>query len=341
MMKDNKINKGLRDIFDMKDSNYEKKIDSIKISKNLVFAVIAGILLVLIFFGIQEKNLFNKGEVVAVVNGEKIYLNELNKAFENMPAQYKGTVTRKSLLNQIVQSKVYYREAIKQNILVSDEDAKSELEKIRINSGLSEEDFKTRVESQGSTIGELIDNYKKQLTVQKFIDEKFLNTIEVSEDEINSYYLENINRFKTDEQVTVKHILIGNTEMTNEEQDSKSRELLSQLNEGNFCQYVEDFSTDEASVPNCGEYTFGRADSYVEEFKKLSFEQNPGDMGVVRTQFGSHIIWTVEKIPSRVIDLDEAEEGITTLLKAEKGADRYDSFYQELSKDSEIEILFE
>lgn len=321
-----------------KSPEEEKITKEIKISKNFFVALIIILVIgVFVFIVMQKQN--SQKDTAAVVNGEIITLTELNKAYDSLPPQYAGTVTKTSLLNQIIQTKVFYQKAEKQGLVISNEEANQQLQLAKLSSGLSEEEFFARL-AEGTTESELVDQYTKQLTIQKFIDENLLNKIQISDEEVESYYSNNPEEFKMYDQVAVRHILIGNPELSSEEQDKKTKELLPQLTQSNFCEFVDKFSTDTASIPMCGEYKFTQSDAFVEEFKKLSFEQAAGEMGIVRTQFGSHIIWTVEKIPARTLTLDEVSEQIRSFLKTEKGRKQYESFYEEVSKDSKIEIRF-
>tara|TARA_Y100000310_G_scaffold345284_1_gene463407 strand:- start:2533 stop:3492 length:960 start_codon:yes stop_codon:yes gene_type:complete len=310
---------------------------NIRVSKKLIIGVvIVAIVAIGAFFLIQD----SQSDVAAVVNGEIITIEELSKTYDSLPEQYKPAVTKESLLKQLIQAKVIYQEAEKQGAVVTTEQAEQMFQQAKSLAGLTEEQFAANIEAQGITEEELIDQYREQLTVQNFIEENLLNKIEVSEDDIQEYYESNDLQFEVGEQVVVKHILIGDSDLSAEQKREKAEGLLIEVNKINFCDYVSEHSTDTLSVENCGEETFTQEAPYVEEFKKLSFDQNAGKIGIADTQYGSHIIWTVKKIPSRTLKLDEVKDKIAELLKSEEGQEQFDSFYEELSKDSEIEILY-
>src|SRR3989338_6758202 len=301
----------------------------IMVSKRLVLSVVVVLAVVVGIVIILNQN-SNQEDVAAIVNGEVITITELNEAFDSLPSEYAGRISKTDLLNQIVQTKVIYQKAEKQGLVMSEEEVRQQFQFAKISSGLTDEQFLAGLEAQGVTEEEFIADYTKQLTLQKFIDENLLSKIKVSDEEINEYYTTNSEQFKTGEQVRVKHILIGNSDMTEKEQNEKAKKLLNIVNKNNFCEYVEEHSTDTASVPTCGEYTFTRDDSFVEEFKKLSFEQKAGDIGTVQTQFGTHIIWTVERIPSKALALGEVKDNIIDYLKIQKGQEQYEDFYEDI-----------
>lgn len=332
----------------IKDEEKGAKKDMIKIPNQLIPAIVIILIVALVIFTFvnkgsepnQEEINPNSG-IAAIVNGEVITVTELNTAFDSLPPQYKAVTTKESLLNQLVQAKIFYQEAKKQGLLASQEEAEQMLQIAKLSSGLSDEQFAERLSAQGLTEQELVDQYSRQLAIQRFLNENLLSKIEVTEEEIETYYEDNLEQFQIEEGVTVRHILIMDENLSEEEQDAKASELLQELTIDNFCDFVTEHSADEASIPNCGQYTFTQSDAFVEEFKQLSFSQEEGEMGIVRSQFGPHIIWTIEKTPGSTILLEESTEGIIETIQTQKGGDQYASFYEEVSKYSVIEIKLE
>jgi len=333
------------EVFDeFPSENRGKSKSSIDISKNeikisLKFLVI--ILIVILITGISIYY-FSKSSknVAAKINGEIITLEDLDKTFNTLPEQYKLFVTKKDLLEQLIQAKVFYLEAKKEGIIVSKDEAKTKLDEIRNLSGLSNEEFLKNLNEQNTSEKELVDNYVKQLTVQKFIEEKLLKDINVSEEELKEYYKDNNAQFKISEQVVVSHILIRDTSISSQDQETKAKELLKRVNKDNFCENVKQYSADTASIDTCGEYKFTKDDPLVQEFKDLSFKQKVGEIGIVKTQYGWHIVWTKEKIPAKTFSFDEAKNDIQETLKTDKAREKYKEFYEEIAKNYKITINY-
>ena len=61
-------------------------------------------------------------------------------------------------------------------------------------------------------------------------------------------------------------------------------------NRSKFPELVTAFSSDQGSVANGGEYDFHPYNTMVKPFNDFEFEKNKGDLGVVKTIFGYHII---------------------------------------------------
>ncbi len=282
----------------------------------------------------------NDKTVIASVNGEDITLDELEKAYVSVPPQSQVSLTKKDLLNQMIEARLLFQVAKKEGYEISDEKAKEQLELAKKASGLTEEQFQQFLTQQKISEEDLITQIKKQVTVQIFLNDTIYGKIEIEENEIKDYYNTNKDKFKVEESVTVKHILIGNESMSDEEKNTSAQKILKEVNKDNFCDYVEKYSTDVGSVEKCGEYTFTKNDPLVPEFIDLSFSQAAGKIGIAKTQFGYHIIWTVKKTPAKTLPYVDAKPQIKTYLISLRAKDAYKNYYEEILGQNSIKITY-
>ena len=143
------------------------------------------------------------------------------------------------------------------------------------------------------------DMQKDMLTIEAFVD-SVSNSIPVSEDEILEFLDENSAWIEQqfDLQATARHILISlNPEMTEEEREEAARlanEILARVQAGeDIGELAAIYSEDPGSAHNNGEYTFPRG-MMVPEFENWAFSAQPGDVGIVETSFGYHIMYSVD-----------------------------------------------
>ena len=99
----------------------------------------------------------------------------------------------------------------------------------------------------------------------------------------------------------VRHILIpflgsrsANAEVTQTEDQAKvtadSLVAVLKSNRSKFPELVKEFSSDQGSVEKEGRYDWHPYNTMVPEFNDFEFEGKVGDLGVVKTAFGFHII---------------------------------------------------
>lgn len=122
--------------------------------------------------------------------------------------------------------------------------------------------------------------------------------ITISDEELTKQYEAKKNEY---EQVGARHILIafkgspaaqaGKAELTEEQAKAKVEELRKQIAGGaSFDELAKKESDDLGSGANGGQLgEFGRG-QMVPEFEKAAFEAKVGDLAVVRTQYGYHLI---------------------------------------------------
>jgi foldase protein PrsA len=135
---------------------------------------------------------------------------------------------------------------------------------------------------------------KSELVI-RFADDfmqKERDSISVSEKEAEEYYYENRNYI---DDVTVMHILLSIDENMTKDQKLEKRQLadslLQRVEQGeNMLDLVKEYSDDEVSKDGDGLYTFSYSGQYARELKEWAFNAQIGDLDLVETQFGYHVI---------------------------------------------------
>lgn len=127
-------------------------------------------------------------------------------------------------------------------------------------------------------------------------------------------------RFRTPERVHARHILVmtqGKPEAEKAALKKKAEDLLKQVKGGgNFAELAKKNSDDPSSAVKGGDLDwFGRG-RMVPQFEASAFSLKPGQISdVVTTDFGYHIIQTIEKEEAKVKPFDEVKGQITAELK--------------------------
>jgi len=163
----------------------------------------------------------------------------------------------------------------------------------------------------GIKLDEFKEIYKEILLRNKLLN-KEMDSTTASEDEIEEYYnkmpdafTDTAYRNNGEEAVWVKHILVSTEdketgeELTGdklEEAKKKAEELLQRAKSGeNFASLAKEYSDDEGSAMYGGDYVFGKG-YMVLEFEDMAFSLEPGQIDMVQTAYGYHIIKLEEKI---------------------------------------------
>ena len=139
--------------------------------------------------------------------------------------------------------------------------------------------------------------------------------------EQQAYYNAHASDYKVDEQVRVRHILI---KVASPAEDAaakaKAQGILDQLHKGgDFADLAKKNSDDPGSKTQGGELGFIKRGATVPPFEQAAFSLQPGQTsGLVKSQFGYHIIQTEEKQTAHTRPFDEVKPQILAALTQQK-----------------------
>lgn len=164
----------------------------------------------------------------------------------------------------------------------------------------------------------------------------------VTQAEIEKYYSQNQSQYQVPEEVKVRHILISVPQSAPAAQvaaaKAKAQQVLDQLkkdNGKNFAQLAKKYSDDPGSASQGGELGWIKKGATVPSFQHAAFSQKPGQIsGLVRSQFGFHIIQTEAKQAAHLKPLSEVKAEIQSMLQQQKSAQAAQAYAAQLAKQA-------
>lgn len=290
----------------------------IKQNKKLVFVIGVLILAIGVFLSLA----LSKDKAIAKIDGDAISKDEL---YDVMVKQY-GAAT----VEQLIADKIVASEAKKQKITISDEELNKEVDKLKESYG-GEEGFEQVLASNNTTVDVLKEDLKNYLTMRKLIEPQ----IEITDEELKTYFDENKDSLGEAEQVKASHILI--------EDESTAKEIKQKLADGaDFAELAKEYSTDEGSKENGGELGFFPRGTMVTEFEDVAFSLPINEISEpVKSDYGYHIIKVEEKKEAKEANFDESKAAIKETLIDEKMESEYTTWLEGKKKDYDIENSLE
>ena len=163
---------------------------------------------------------------------------------------------------------------------------------------------------------------------------------QVTDAEIQSYYNSHLAEYKTEEQVKTRHILINSKAGADAQSDNaakaKAEDVLKQLKAGgNFAELAKKYSEDPGSKDQGGELPLMPTAGLDPAYAKAAMALNPGQTsGLVKSQFGYHIIQTEQKQPAGTKPLSEVKDSIVQVLEQQKAGQAEQQFAGQLADDA-------
>ncbi|MBN1524785.1 MAG: peptidyl-prolyl cis-trans isomerase [Spirochaetales bacterium] len=268
--------------------------------------------------------------MVKLTESEVVSLNQFKKTAETFEKQLKRDLTleeKKQLLDKLISEMLLVQAAKNERITVTDNDIatmRAEYKKyyeMQLNRSITEDEFRKVIEQSGLTWDALNSEIKKQLIAKKYVMKKkgnVLNNIpEPTNQEIEDYYFSNQSKFVSPEMVRFKQIYINPSLLTTQAQKDdakkKAQAIVQEIKAGaSFDNYWEVY--DSTGQVKIGTYMPGitrRDDTktkqvFGEDFFNELFKLQPNQVSnVVSSKLGYHIIVVIEKIPFKVLGLND------------------------------------
>lgn len=252
---------------------------------------------------------------------------------------------RRQVLDSMIENEYVRQDAAKQGVEVADSDVDAQLEQIK--AGFPDEaTFNETLVASGMTLEQLTGSIKDQLTYQALYD-KVAPAPEVSDDEVKAYYDDNKSQFETAAQSQLSHILISVSATATADEAAKAKataeKVLAELKGGaKFEDLAKEYSEDPGSKETGGDLGWSATDAYVPEFKDAADDLKKGELsGLVKTDFGYHIILKVDEKAAGIQSLDEVKETISQSLVQEARGKLFTEYLDKLKSEAKIEILDE
>lgn len=247
------------------------------------------------------------GKILATINGQNITLQEFNKELDKIPMNMKMIVAsesgKKNYLDRLIVKKLLLNEASKEKIE-------------------SDKEFQERV-----------DDIREQLLIEALLKKKITAQTQMSEEDLKKYYEEHKEDFKKDREVNTRHILLKTEE--------EAKQVQSRLQKGeDFIELAKRYSIDPNVRQTGGEIGFQPKGSLIPEYENAAYKLNKvGQVsGIVKTQFGYHIIRLEGIKPPSYVPLEEVKEFIKQKNAQEKQKEVLEKYIEELKKNSKITI---
>lgn len=257
---------------------------------------------------IDEKSrryILSDSKVLAKVMGKPITEDDVTRMISGMGqrgASYQNPQGHETILGQLVNQQLILLDAIKTGLDKSDE-YQAELKRV------------------------------KEEILTSYAISTLMKDINISDEDIKSFYKKNTDRFQSQALVNASHILFDEEEMGND--------IMKELDAGDitFEEGAEKYSKcpSNGSGGSLGDFSRGKM---VQEFEDVCFNMTEGEVkGPIKTPFGWHIIKLNKILEPTSQSFDDVKEDLKRQLMGEKQNAAYSGKVNVLRAEYPVEIL--
>jgi len=133
------------------------------------------------------------GDVMATVDGRKIFRTDVDKYYDNnvasaqqAPSGEQATALRLNILHQMIDDEILMRRAEKLGLLATEEEVDRKFNEYK--SPFTQEEFDKRLKDKKITLADFKRDIRRSITVDKVMNKEVSSKISVSEQDISDYY---------------------------------------------------------------------------------------------------------------------------------------------------------
>lgn len=294
---------------------------------------------------------------VAIVNGEKISRDELQKAFDNavkMSGMDASTLTPDQklagyhkLLDDLITEKLLKAKAA--DIKITDTQVDEQIAEIKKNFP-DEKAFQEQMKQAGIDDAKLRQQIKDGLAQTSWIKSQVGDKADATPADAEKFYKDNAEQFKVaDDQVRASHILFATKDAEGKdlpadkakEKEAAAQAAYKKIKDGaDFSKLADELTEDPSGKGKGGDLSYFSKGQMVPEFDKQVFSMKVGDVSEpVKTQFGYHVIKVTDKrAAGSMIPLDdELKAQLTGFLKSQKQQTAVRDVVEKVRSEAKIE----
>jgi len=292
---------------------------------------------------------------VASVNGAPITETDLDRELGALrqqlanqgrtPGEDQLGAMKKSALERLINRELLYQASVKKGITVEESVVDERVGSIK-KRFQSDEEYRSALDRMDLAEADLKVQIKRDVAIERFVDEQFVQNTSIPEKETKDYYEANPNAFTKPEQVRARHILIKVDSNATEAQKAEARKKIETIRQkleqgGDFESLAKEFS-ECPSASRGGDLGYFQRGQMVKPFEDVASSMKPGETSdVVETRFGYHLITVIDKQPQRTISYEEVKDKLAEHMKEQRVRREVSEFLDGERAKAKVEVFLE
>ncbi len=291
--------------------------------------------------------------VVAVVNQEIITLSEVEKwitplkdeivATDRLEKRGKVQEICRRILERLIEEKLVDQEVKKSGVKVSGKEVEAALEEVKRRNAATHEDLEKALAADGLTLEAYKKQIEKGLQRQKLINWSVKIETKAGEKEWREFYQKNMDRYRTNETYRPGQILFvipkGATPEEIREIRKKCQKVLEKIKGGEDFGEMALLFSEDSSNKDRGDLGYFKKGELLPAFEREALRLKVGEVsGIVRTEFGLHIIKLLDRRGIDPLPFEEVKEKVIADYYESEMEKAFKQYLSTLKEKSVIDI---
>ena len=227
--------------------------------------------------------------------------------------------------------------AEKAGIEVSEKEIDNAVEDIKKENSMTQDSLLIALANNGLTYASYREQMREEIRQAKFMDRQFRSGINITDEDVTSYYKQNLKDFYGEPSLKMKVILIANDEHKEERVNAVTEGIKSNMD---FSTLAEEYSS-SPSAKHGGDIGYVKKIELDPSLREIAEALGPGEISPpIETPDGAYFLQLIEKKEGEATPPVEAKKKIKMLLFQKAAKEKYEFWLVEMRKFSYIEVKF-
>jgi peptidyl-prolyl cis-trans isomerase SurA len=257
----------------------------------------------------------------------------------------RAAALRHEVLERLIDDELILQQATELKLSISSDQVDASIEEIKKQHGLSDDQLREALRTQGMTMAAYRTDLRRQLLRYRVLNIAVGSRVNISDDEVRSYYDRHM-KDGSNVQVRASHVFVaipdGADAATAAEKQAQAQKILERAQAGeDFAKLARETSDDAATRNDGGDLGYFGKDMLPKAIEELVFAMKVGEVrGPIRADRGFHVIKLVDRKMKDPKPFDEVKDDIRMQLRQKDMERQTKSYLAELRKKTLVDIRY-
>ena len=295
-------------------------------------------------------------KIAAVVGGSIILASEVEEKATPLMTEVsritdpgkrsaRATALRREVLDRLIDDELIASQATELRLSISPEQVDASIAEIKRQNNINDKQLADALRAQGMSMTAYRSDLKRQLLRFRVINIAVGSKVNISDEDVRSYYNRHYKASGANVQVRASHIFLtipdGADAGVVAEKQALGRKLVERAAQEDFAKLAREYSDDAATRAEGGDLGYFGKDMLPKTIGELVFNMKPGEIrGPVRADRGFHVIKLVDRKTTDAKPLADVEDDIRMQLRQKEMEKQTKSYLADLRKRTLVDVRY-